>query len=79
MPLYRFVDQETGLEHEELLKASELDDYLKDNPNLQKCLGAPLIHSGRGMAKPDSNFRDLLKEIKKSNSKGTSKSTVNTF
>jgi len=29
--------------------------------------------------KPDSGFRDLLKTIKKGNSKGLSKSTVNTF
>ena len=59
---------------------SALDDYLKDNPNVTQLVnGAPMISSGRGMGKPDNGFRDLLKDIKKKNSRGITRSTINTF
>jgi hypothetical protein len=38
-----------------------------------------MIHSGRGMGKPDPAFRDLLKEMKKKNSRGLARSTINNF
>jgi hypothetical protein len=80
MPTYRFLNNETGEEHEEFMSISALDDYLKDNPNLTQLVnGAPMISSGRGMTKPEDGFRDLLKDIKKRNSKGFRRSTVNTF
>ena len=59
---------------------SALDEYLKANPNLTQLVnGAPMISSGRGMGKPENGFRDLLKDIKKRNSKGFKRSTINTF
>jgi len=80
MPTYKFVNNETGEEFEEFMTISALDDYLKDNPNLTQLVnGAPMISSGRGMGKPDNGFRDLLKDIKRKNSRGISRSTVNTF
>lgn len=80
MPTYRFVNNETGEEFEEFMNISALDVYLKENPNLTQLVnGAPMISSGRGMGKPDQGFRDLLKDIKKKNSRGISRSTVNTF
>lgn len=79
MPTYRFVN-ETGEEFEEFMSISALDEYLKENPNLTQLVnGAPMISSGRGMQKPDDGFRDLLKDIKKKNSRGFSRSTINTF
>jgi hypothetical protein len=80
MPTYKFLNNETNEEYEEFMTISALDDYLKNNPNITQLVnGAPLISSGRGMGKPDSGFRDLLKEIKKKNSRGITRSTVNTF
>lgn len=80
MPTYRFLNNDTGEEHEEFMFISALDDYLKQNPHLTQLVnGAPLISSGRGMGKPDEGFRDILREIKNKNSKGISKSTINTF
>jgi len=81
MPTYKFLDNVTGEEHENFMSISALDEYLNQNQNLTQLVhGAPLIHSGRGLnAKPDSGFRDLLKNIKKEHSKGLSDSTVNTF
>jgi hypothetical protein len=80
MPTYRFLNNETGEEYEEFMKISELDVYLETNPHITQLInGAPMIHSGRGMGKPDQAFRDLLQEMKKKNSGGLSKSTINNF
>lgn len=79
MPTYRFKD-ETGEEFEKFMSISELDVYLEENPTVTQMVnGAPLIHSGRGMAKPDSGFRDVLKRIKDNHSGGFTKSNINTF
>jgi len=76
MPTYRFKNNDLGNEFEEFMSISELDKYLEDNPHLTQLVnGAPLIHSGRGMQKPNDGFRDRLKEIKKHHKH----STVNTF
>ena len=80
MPTYRFLNNETGEEFEDFMSISALEVFLFENPNLTQLVnGAPMISSGRGMSKPDQGFRDLLKEMKKKNSKGISRSTINTF
>ena len=80
MPTYTFKNNETGEEFEEFMSMSNLDDYLKSNPHLTTVInGAPALVSGRGMGKPDNGFRDLLKDMKKTHSKGISGSTINTF
>lgn len=80
MPTYKFLNNETGQEYEEFMTISALDEYLKANPNVTQLVnGAPMIASGRGMGKPDNGFRDLLKDIKKKNSRGITRSTINTF
>jgi len=80
MPTYKFLNNYTGEEYENFMSISALDEYLKTNPHLTQLVnGAPALSSGRGMKKPDQGFRDLLKNIKEGNSKGISRSTVNTF
>lgn len=80
MPTYKFLNNETGEEHEDFMSISALDEYLTTNPHITQLVnGAPLISSGRGMGKPDNGFRDLLKDIKKKNQRGISRSTINTF
>ena len=80
MPNYLFLNNDSGEEYELFLSISGREQYLKDNPNVTQLVnGAPLIHSGRGMNKPDNGFRDLLKKIKESNSRGITKSPINTF
>jgi hypothetical protein len=80
MPTYKFLNNETGEEFEEFMTISALDEYLKNNQHLTQLVnGAPLISSGRGLGKPDQGFRDLLKDMKKSHSKGITRSTINTF
>ena len=80
MPTYKFLNNSTGEEFEDFMSISALDQFLAENPNIVQLVnGAPLIHSGRGIGKPDSGFRDLLKEMKKRHSKGITRSTINTF
>lgn len=81
MPTYKFLDNVTGEEWEDFMSISALDEYLRDNPTFTQLVhGAPLIHSGRGLnQKPDNGFRDLLKDIKRRNSKGINKSTIDTY
>ena len=76
MPNYTIRNKKTGkILGEVYLSITEIDEWEKTNPNDELAIGAPLIHSGRGMTKPDSGFRDLLTRIKK-NSPG---STINDF
>jgi hypothetical protein len=79
MPTYNFINNDTGEEFEEFMSISEIDDYLKNNPNITQLVGAPNIVSGVAGKKPDAGFRDILKHIKKGNSKGITRSTINTF
>jgi hypothetical protein len=79
MPTYNFINNDTGEEFSEFMSISALDQYIKDNPNVTQLVsGAPLIHSGRGLGKPDQGFRDLLKDMKKKHSQGFTRSTINT-
>jgi hypothetical protein len=78
MPTYTFIGPD-GEERTEFLTMTEREQFLYDNPTWTQKLSAPALVSGRGMTKPEGGFRDLLKDIKKRNSRGTSASTVNTF
>jgi hypothetical protein len=82
MPTYNFYNKKSGEYTTEFMMISELDDFISKNKNLTLQVSAPAIHSGRGIgrkSKPDDGFRDVLKRIKKGNSKGMTRSTVNTF
>lgn len=64
------------------MSISEREEYLKANPHVnQQIVSAPSLGDPvrLGLRKPDSGFRDRLKEIKKAHSKGFTKSTINTF
>jgi len=79
MPTYNFLNKKTNEEFSEFMSISSVDDYLKENPHLEQLLtGSPMIVSGVPQ-KPDNGFRDLLKSIKRSNQRGVSRSTINTF
>jgi hypothetical protein len=80
MPTYKFLNNDTGEEYEDFMSISALEVYLRENPNLTQLVnGAPLLHSGRGLQKPEAGFRDLLKNIKRESQRGISRSTINTF
>ena len=82
MPTYLFLNTDTNEEFEEFMSISELSTYLEENKNITQLVnGAPAIGDvvRLGLKKPDSTFRDLLKNVKKEHSKGLTRSTVNTF
>jgi hypothetical protein len=80
MPTYKFLNTNTNEEFEEFMSISSMTQYLEENPHITQLVnGAPLIHSGRGLQKPDAGFRDILKNVRKEHSRGITRSTVNTF
>ena len=81
MPIYTFRNKETGDESDHLLKISEYDQFKADNPHLERVINsAPALGDSMrlGVRRTDDNFNSLLKHIKKGNSKGITKSTINT-
>lgn len=78
MPTYNLLNNDTGEEFEEFMSYSALEQYLNDNPHVTQQLSAPSIVSGVPN-KPDNGFRDLLKNMKKANSKGFRAANINTF
>jgi hypothetical protein len=78
MPTYNFINNKTGKEFTDFMSLSELDTFLKENPDVTQGVGSPAIIAGTP-GKPDNGFRDLLKHIKKGNNKGITRSTINTF
>lgn len=82
MPTYCFRNKVTNEYHEEFMSISAQDQYLKDNPNLEVSItGAPSFGDPvrLGLKKPDSSFRDVLKEIKGKHDAKYTRSTINTF
>lgn len=77
MPTYTFLNKDTQEESDITMSISEIDNFIKENPNLQhvfKPIG--IVDPTRlGLRKPDSSFRDILKNVKKKN-RG---SNINTF
>ena len=64
------------------MSSSALDVYLKENRKVTLLVnGAAAIGDSIrvGRKKPESSFRDILKNVKKEHSRGMTKSTVNTF
>ena len=79
MANYNFRNKETQEIFEVSMRISELDQYKADHPELEQVHINVNLHSGRGMQKPDQNFRDLLSNIDKNASKGLQKSKINTW
>lgn len=77
MPTYTFVNKETGEEFTEIMSIAEMEDFLINNKNFQQVLFPVGIADPTrlGIRKPDSGFRDVLKNIKSKHRR----STVNTW
>lgn len=78
MPLYQFINTETGEEFEKLLSFSSREQYLLDNPHIKQQLTAPNFGDSirMGRVKPDEGFRDILRDMKKGSARDN---TINTF
>jgi len=75
MPTYTFKNADSGEIEEHFMKISELDAFRQSNPHLSTVIGSSTLVRDSGRMKPDDNFRDLLKTIKK----GNRRSNINTW
>lgn len=78
MPIYVYLNENTGEIEEHIHKVSEMDSFTEANPHLKRQIQASgfIRGSGVGNTKPSEGFRDVLKSIKKASGKGN---TINTF
>ena len=65
MPLYDFLNNETGEIEEHNMYYTKLDQFKLDNPHLlQKILGTPSIVGGHGdRVKVDGGFKEVLHKV----------------
>tara|TARA_B110000503_G_C7163142_1_gene420603 strand:- start:2407 stop:2652 length:246 start_codon:yes stop_codon:yes gene_type:complete len=66
MPTYSFKDKETGDLTIRVMKMTELDDYKKNNPNLDMVISGGAVcrsvNIGNGINK-DGGFKEVLQNI----------------
>lgn len=79
MPTYLFYDKKTKIEWEEFMGIAEHENFLETNPHVEQLVNGFPGHLSGVPLKPDNGFRDVLREIKKRNSRGFSQSTVETY
>jgi len=78
MPSYEFKNTSTGEIVEVVVRMTEYDEFLRNNPHLERfnsgaaAIGDPIK---LGFRKPDDAFRDRLRDIKRSHYR----SKINTF
>jgi predicted nucleic acid-binding Zn ribbon protein len=68
MPTYQFLNTETDEEFEVLMKISEREEYLKNNPHIQPVLSAPALVSGVSTSnsrtgRVPSGFNEVLSKV----------------
>jgi len=64
LPLYDFVDTNTGEKFSKLISISGREDYLKENPHIQQIhLSAPGLVSNSGSLKNDNGWKENLSRI----------------
>lgn len=64
MPLYEFIDNNTGEQFTKMMSISDREQFLINNPNIQSVIGAPALISGTGyQKKQDSGWKENLDRI----------------
>jgi hypothetical protein len=66
MPTYTFYDNRTGEQFDALMKISEREDYLKNNPHVTQVVTAPSIVSGVSTSKQNKvpeGFKEVLSKV----------------
>lgn len=63
MPTYTFQNTDTGEVFDKVLRISEKDNFLKDNPNLKSVVTGINIVAGVGRVKGDSGWKENLSRI----------------
>ncbi len=64
MPTYSFYNNQTGEQFDALMKISEREDYLKNNPHIQPVVTAAQIVGGVSITdKVPGGFKEVLSKI----------------
>jgi len=66
MPTYSFYNNQTGEQFDEMLRISEREDYLKNNPHVTQVITAPSIVSGVSTSKQNKvpeGFKEVLSKV----------------
>lgn len=75
MPTYSFINNNTGEEFTDFMSMKEMKVFLSEHPHIMQTFTPPNIGYSYVNKKPDSGFRDVLKEVKRNN-RG---SNINTY
>lgn len=69
MPVYSFINNETGEVEDKIMSYSAKLEYLEENPHIESIItGAPGLVSGTGdRTKPPSGFKEVLSKIADAN------------
>ena len=68
MPTYTFINQATGDIEDHFMAISELDDFVKTNPQLERVLTAPAIVGSVSIKDKDpQGFKDVMSRIAENN------------
>jgi hypothetical protein len=64
LPTYNFIDTETNEEFEVVMKISEREEFLKENPQVQPIITAPALISGTSSyQKVPEGFKEVLAKV----------------
>jgi hypothetical protein len=64
MPTYDFRNKETGEVFEKIMRISEKEQYLLDNPQLEQTItSAPAVAGDHIVIKKDTGFKEVLQKI----------------
>lgn len=66
MPIYEFINTNTGVVEEHMVKIADVDRFLADNPALQKTMtAAPGIGDSvrLGIRKNDNGWKEVLQRV----------------
>ena len=70
MPTYTFLNLESGIEYDETMPMSEYDDYMKNNPKVERVYQPVALTGDHVMGvgpKTDSGFNDVMGNIADNN------------
>jgi predicted secreted protein len=72
MPRYTIIDTSDDTEYEIQCSWDELQIVLNENPNLKQGLSTPnfVTQTGNTISKTSTDWRDLLKKVKKGSGRG---------
>lgn len=75
MPLYEFVDKQTGIRIEKLVSMDGYNEFLLTNPHLTPVIGAPRqidpVRLSRAGHRTSEGFQEVLKKAKNAHPLGT--------